>query len=257
MKRIGWLMLVLVIGAECGATTPPKHTERSTTRLADTQPTALEREQSDAHLARVWGLETTEYARYQRLMRGPRGAFSVPNISPLEVLGIHAETPGEQRRYAERLVQVLFEDTERVLAFQRAVDAAWQRLYPNAQMIDPSRLAANSGAPSTTALSAKRLVVFVSTRCASCRPVVSALLGLAQEGGPTAGLDIYVIDTDDEASIRQYARTTGLDPTLVTRKRITLNKGRELFAKLGGERQVPQVFVREGYGLVPVPRFGR
>jgi len=39
-----------------------------------------------------WGLSESEWERYRRLMAGLRGSLSVPNITPIEVLGIHAES---------------------------------------------------------------------------------------------------------------------------------------------------------------------
>ncbi|MCB0231776.1 MAG: integrating conjugative element protein, partial [Anaerolineae bacterium] len=75
----------------------------------------IESQHTRDHQAQAWGLTVKEVERYEQLMRGPRGAFSVTNISPIEVLGIHAETPLERRQYADRFVRLLYEDTERVL----------------------------------------------------------------------------------------------------------------------------------------------
>ena len=46
---------------------------------------------AQAQLMHAWGLKEAEAMRYEALMRGPRGSFSVDTISPLEVLGIHAD----------------------------------------------------------------------------------------------------------------------------------------------------------------------
>ena len=99
-------------------------------------------------LAKAWGLTAEELERYELLMRGPRGAFSVANISPIEVLGIHAETPAERQHYADRFVRLLYEDTERVHAFERATQAAWQRL--GKPMFDPARVPGASAPLSST-----------------------------------------------------------------------------------------------------------
>ena len=85
---------------------------------------------------RVWGIELDDLQRARQLMRGPRGAFSVSNISPVEVLGIHARTPAEKRKYAELFARLMVEDSERVLAFQREYDAAVKRLYPDIKVVD-------------------------------------------------------------------------------------------------------------------------
>lgn len=207
-----------------------------------------------AHAER-WGLDANEYRLYRALMQGPRGSFSVPTISPLEVLGIHAETDAQRRQYAERLVQMLFEDTERVLAFERETQAAWRRLYGGVPMIDSVKLEARDALARerTQAFAGKRLAVFVSTTCASCQQALPGLMKLAAEDGPAAGLDVYVIDTTDQALIRAFARRSGVDPHLVSRRRVTLNQGQALFRQLDGPGVVPQVFYRDGERLVPVP----
>ena len=187
-------------------------------------------------------------------MRGPRGAFSVANISPLEVLGIHAETPAERRAYADRLVKLLYEDTERVLAFEREVQAAWQRL--GQPLFDPARLpvkATRTGLD-TDHLWGRRLAVFVATEdCPRCVTETEALVGLTDSGGPLIGLDVYAVDTDDAEAIRAFARAAGIAPEAVQRRRITLNPGAALFAQYpGADRTLPQVFVREDGRLHPL-----
>jgi hypothetical protein len=89
--------------------------------------------------AGYWGITLEELHRARRLMRGPRGAFSVSSISPVEVLGIHARSDAERDRYAEHFARLLHDDTQRVLAWQRAGDAAMRRLYPHDQAIDFGR----------------------------------------------------------------------------------------------------------------------
>jgi integrating conjugative element protein (TIGR03759 family) len=204
-------------------------------------------------LAQAWGLTAEEAERYEFLMRGPRGAFSVTNISPIEVLGIHADTPAERQHYAERLVRLLYEDTERVLAFERATQAAWQRL--GRPMFDPARLQQrNTGAlPDRRDLWGRRLALFVASRdCPRCTVTARELVALASDEGPLSGLDIYVVDTRDAEAIRAFARGVGVAPESVTRRRITLNHGETLFRQYrGDDRDLPRVFVREDAQLRP------
>ena len=49
-----------------------------------------------------WNLNETEWTRYQTLMRGVRGSVSPATLSPIEVLGIHAQTEAERKDYARR-----------------------------------------------------------------------------------------------------------------------------------------------------------
>ena len=67
--------------------------------------------------------------RYRELMEGPLGIHS-PNLDPLTALGIEARSDEERRRYAELQVQVEARRVEKLLAYQRAYDDAWQRLHP-------------------------------------------------------------------------------------------------------------------------------
>ena len=71
-------------------------------------------------------------------MDGPLGIYS-PNLDPLSALGIEARTDEERRRYAELQVQVEARRVEKLLAYQRAYDEAWQRLNPGMQRVNPRR----------------------------------------------------------------------------------------------------------------------
>lgn len=90
----------------------------------------------DAFTAQVWGLTGEEVQRAKLLLKGPRASFSIPNLSPIEALGIHARTEAERRKYAELFAKQQHADTERVLAWMYAYQEAMQRLYPNDKVID-------------------------------------------------------------------------------------------------------------------------
>ena len=109
-------------------------TRAGASRSAPTTVDALTKE-----LAQSWGLSVDEIHRYQSLMRGYRGSVSVSNISPIEVLGIHARDDAERRRYAELLARIMVADAERVLAFERARVAAMDRLFPTLKVMDFGR----------------------------------------------------------------------------------------------------------------------
>ncbi len=89
----------------------------------------------DDRVAGDWGLQPQEWARYRELMDGPLGIYS-PNLDPLSALGIEARTDEERRRYAELQVQVEARRIEKLLAYQRAYDQAWQRLSPGMQRVN-------------------------------------------------------------------------------------------------------------------------
>jgi integrating conjugative element protein (TIGR03759 family) len=117
---------------------PSPATQTARTETVRTDQTNLFR--GDIGRAQAWGLAETEWRRYQSLMQGIRGSVSPETISPVEVLGIHARDEAERRRYAELWAQAMWEDAERILAFQRAYVEAGRRLYPGVPLIDPGRL---------------------------------------------------------------------------------------------------------------------
>ena len=207
----------------------------------------VERSQDERAIARRWGLSVEEYRRYETLMKGVRGSFSDPRISPIEVLGIHARTPEERRRYADRLVRLLYQDTERVLAFEREVQAAWRRLgapmFQNEEDVsfpsDEELLRASKG---------RRLAVFTALSCRECQDKVRRLLALVDR---LSGLDIYVVDAQDAKVIGDFAKGLGIRPDLVHERKVTLNRGRRLFSLYRGDKSLPVLFVRSGNRLLP------
>jgi hypothetical protein len=88
---------------------------------------------SDRAVSSLWEITPEEAMRVRLLMKGIRGTISVKNISPYEVLGIHARSEAERRQYAERFARMMVEDTQRVLAFNTAYLEAHERLYPGAK----------------------------------------------------------------------------------------------------------------------------
>src|SRR5690606_2187906 len=119
----------------------------------------------EQRLAHDWGLNAEEWSRYRQLMQGPLGVYS-PNLDPLTALGIEARSDEERRRYAELQVQAEARRVEKMLAYQRAYDEAWKRLYPTLQPV-------SSPAPRRPDLIARlrmsgerdRVAVFVKDRC--------------------------------------------------------------------------------------------
>lgn len=198
--------------------------------------------------AKEWGLSERELERYEQLMEGVRGIWS-PNLDPVTALGIEAETAQERRRYAELLVEIEKARVERELAFQRAYDEAWARLYPNDMPINP--FLANddrsqgsvsffpeSGASGVNQVS--RLSVHVAAEgCVSCGETIGQLLG---SGVP---MDIFVIDTDgNDNLIRAWAREQSIPVSRVQSREITLNHGQAKPALGVTLDTVPQVFTQ-------------
>ena len=178
-------------------------------------------------------------------MDGIRGSVSAANLSPIEVLGIHARTAAERRRYAERWAALMREDAERILAFQRAYDAAYRRLFPGESLIDAARLPAP--APTEAALLPNdRLLLFLRPDCPVCEAVLQRALS---KRGQVRAIDLYVRDLGpgDEAAIRNWAAAQGIDPAWVRSGEVTLNFDAGTLERLTtGEPTVPYLMRRRG-----------
>jgi hypothetical protein len=111
-----------------------RSSQTGTTSSSAAQSTTID--QADQFAAQVWGLSLEEIQRAKQLLKGPRASFSIPNLSPIEVLGIHARSDAERRKYAEMFARAQHADTERVLAWAMAYQEAMQRFYPNEKVID-------------------------------------------------------------------------------------------------------------------------
>lgn len=187
-------------------------------------------EHSRQQAADAWGLSQQEYRRYESIMEGPRGIWS-PNLDPLTALGIEARSDAERQKYAELMVEVERERVEAELAFQRAYDDAWQRLYPNAMPVNPfstkggidasQSVFGHSGASSPRSNTIERFNVVVATEgCDSCDATVKQLMSA---GAP---MDIWVVDSNgDDSRIRSWAARLGVSPERVRAGDITLNHG--------------------------------
>lgn len=137
-------LLALALGAPM-AVPAQTQTGTSTTQLDRTQVTDTQARDSarqstglDAHdrlLAEIWGLTDEEMTRAKVLLQGPRAAFSVPNLSPIEALGIHARTDAERRRYAEMMAKAVYADVQRSLAWDAAYQQAITRLVGSSPIV--------------------------------------------------------------------------------------------------------------------------
>ncbi|QEA38632.1 TIGR03759 family integrating conjugative element protein [Pistricoccus aurantiacus] len=194
-------------------------------QIQDTRTDQTRVEQSRRQAADAWGLSEQEYRRFESLMEGPRGTWS-PNLDPLTALGIEARSDAERQKYAELMVETERERVEAELAFQRAYDAAWQRLYPNAMPVNA--FSTKGGADASQSVfgnnsraSSQRLNVVVAIEgCDSCDATVKRLLGAG------AAMDIWVVDSSgDDSRIRRWAAKLGVSPDRVRAGDITLNHG--------------------------------
>jgi integrating conjugative element protein (TIGR03759 family) len=193
--------------------------------------------------ANAWGLSDTEWRRYQSLKLGIRGSISPANLSPIEVLGIHAIDSTERRAYAERWARAMRDDAERILAFQHAYDAAVKRLLSGQTLIDVGKLE-NLPKKTSELQAGDRILFFTAVMCPACDAVLVKLLSHLES---VAGIDIYITDVDksDDAAIRTWAKAHGINHDWVKSRRLTLNHEAGALKKIGnGAHETPALFVR-------------
>lgn len=182
-----------------------------------------------------WGLQPQEWARYRELMDGPLGIYS-PNLDPLSALGIEARTDDERRRYAELQVQVEARRVEKLLAYQRAYDEAWQRVNPGMQRVNLPDDKASAGTPTNPSRGSGRTAVFVKDGCAVCGQLVQRLQTSSAE------FDLYMVGSrQDDARIRDWAKRAQIDPARVRNGSITLNHDGGRWLSLGLSGDLPAV----------------
>lgn len=215
-------------------------TQTSSSDEGETALLATARHQADA-----WELNESEWRRYRQLMLGIRGSVSDARLSPVEVLGIHARDEAERRHYAMRWAEAMRADAERVLAFQRAYDAAAEQLFAGQPLIDAGRL--KTVPQKTSALRAgDRVLFFTALACPACEAMLVKLL---KHLNTVAGIDIYFTDLGpgSEARIRAWADDQQIEPGWVRGRRVTLNIDNGVLASLSGAgSQAPVLFRRRG-----------
>lgn len=204
------MALLMVVSVTSQAETLPRQ-DTHAIRVEDQQQTHTQTETLNRD-ASEWGLSTEEYARFKTLMQGRRGIQS-PGLDPLTALGIEARTEAERRRLAEKWVQQEYQRTEKELAFQREIDAAWKRLYGNV-------LPVNLGQPAgITQDTQGKLALFVQLE--NCAPCDARLATILAEKRP---VDIYVLGTKgNDERLRAWAKEKKIPVDRVKRRDITLN----------------------------------
>ncbi len=218
-------------------------TETEVTRRIPHDATTTPLSASERERSNVWSLSDTEWRRYQSLILGIRGSVSATNLSPIEVLGIHARDSAERRRYAERWARAMRDDAERILAFQHAYDAAAKRLFSGQTLIDVGKL--QTLPQKTSELRADdRILFFTAVMCPACDAVLVKLISRLDT---VAGIDIYItnVPTKDDEVIRAWAEEHGIEREWVGTRRVTLNHNAGALEKMSeGPVEAPALFVR-------------
>lgn len=177
--------------------------------------------------ATVWGVTPEEWQRYLTLKQQALGVWS-PELDPLTTLGVEAENDQERQRFAELLVKQEYQRLEKELAFQRAYDAAWRRLYPG---LTPLKTASSG---------ASRVSLFVKERCPDCDSLLRTLLAQRRP------LDIWLVGSNgDDERVRRWALAHGIDAKRVDEHNITLNHDAGRWLRIG-QGKMPVALERQG-----------
>lgn len=165
-----------------------------------------------AENAQEWKLTEKEWQRYEMLKKGKRGLFS-PNLDPLTLLGIEARTYEERRYFAELVVKQEFQRIEAELAFQREVNQAWLRLYPEIL-------------PIQNEIRESRQALFLKENCPVCEGKLAQLIKQNQP------IDIYLVGSEGKDDvIRNWAKKHHIPIEKVKKRHITLNHDNGIWLK--------------------------
>lgn len=206
---LGSLLFSLSLNAETkGVETAAQQTETQNQSSRQSEQQALQQQ------AMLWGLSAKDYQRYRELMQGPRGIQS-PGLDPLTTLGIEAKSQAEREKFAEIWVQQEVVRVEKELAFQRAVDAAWKRLYSSLSPVNLGDVVEMGKSSRVT----KRLMLLV--KISDCPACDSELVSALSKNTP---LDIYVSGSaGDDARLRAWATAKAIPLSRLKSADITLN----------------------------------
>ena len=196
--------------------------ERDSTTKNHTSSKLLEVSDIKLSILDQWELSEQEWSRYEELMQGIRGRLSQPNISPIEVLGIHARSETERTHYARIWARMMREDAIRVLQFQRAYDVEAKALVQDEPLIDVSLLPESTKQKDKVISKSERVLAFLSLDCPLCDIVFDQVY---QRITKLNGIDIYFVDTSaiDEKKIQEWAKARAINTEHVHSGKVTIN----------------------------------
>lgn len=197
-----------------------------------------------------WNLTQEEWNHYRQLMQGPNGHW-YPNLTPPEVLGLNAQTPAEQRHFAEIVAKEEHDKLLRELVFNNAVHQAALRLYAKEPIIrsfntTPFNPIKTSYRNTVSLQRGDHLTLFIDPIKGLDFMALPKLLA-AIKNTNNVELDIFCVGNVDDNSIRHWAKLNNIPTDLVSQGRITLNQDNGRLQKTAGNAVLPYVLlVRQG-----------
>lgn len=246
MQRLLILCAVMIIPCIGSAESAP------TVGVSEIEPTQVET---------IWGLDPDEIHQYRNIEPAIR-SFVDPSITPLEVLGMYADSAQDRRAYAVRFVEANIKHTRKALEWGVYVEEA-ARSISLAQHLESSPEIQRSLSKEKTRLKKvqrewfgldkpqknsvfhskivqARGSLFVAPDCKECELKFHEQYKRVREGD-LIGLDVVFADmgAPDRALISRWANTMGLDMGDVASRRVTLNYEGETWKAQRAGRPVP------------------
>jgi integrating conjugative element protein (TIGR03759 family) len=212
----------------------------------------------DVHPAKYWGLTEKEWRRYKEIMQGPRGWWS-PNLDPIEVLGLYADSDAERLRYAEMQARLNAERVERELAWVKASMVAAKRVQgTNVSYFDFGKSTLAAKRERRGYEPGDRLMFFTRVTCARCGKELHRLIEKS-ESMTGVGVDVFVVGKVSDDVVRGWARKLKVSPARVEKREITLNHDNGTLSRLGISRDRIDnrgglLFRKRNGGITAVPK---
>ncbi len=196
------LVLALLVSLTVTAQQSEQVSEQVSTTLSE----------SETRVSEDWNLTVEEVETLEDLKRRNRGMIS-PEITPLEWLGIFADSEAERRRYAELFARRQLEIVDAVMRFETAYAEAIQREI--------------SKTP-TQPVQDKRLLLITPYECLdeNCRLNLSRALRHAEIGNQ---LDIYIQENIPRADLRFWVMTNNIPIELIRSRSIRVQSAKGRF----------------------------
>lgn len=189
----------------------------------------------------LFGLSDIEYRKYLNIMEGPLKHWN-ENIDPVMALGIFSDNEADKKRYAELYARHEHELVTRTLRFERRYRAAYRKLYPDAEVINPNLMlpyyeyqakkkVENFMDDKSKLVSGDRIIYFVELDCMICQDNIARLQSIIQKN-KDVGLDVYIVGASDEQQARRWAKDNGVNVALVENASVTINLDQGAYSQI-------------------------
>lgn len=201
----------------------------------------------EQRLAAHWDMDVREWSRYRELSQGLRGHLSGPGITPVEVLGIHARSPEERRHYARRFARLMYEDTKKVLAFQRDYDQEVRHLTQGGPLIDPEQVRIRDANSAPELVETDTILLFVKSDCPVCDRLLEQAL---QAHESVAGIEIYIagMERAELAEFDAWLTAGNIDPSFFRSGKVRFQSAQPLLQSLNRSKEDLPILMKRRNG---------